>query len=174
MKKTKMIFGAVLLVFGAFSFAQEVTENTVESASVAETVVEATEESGVIAELKDVVADDSTLSAYAAAIENSPVDPSLIEDGITILACDLVAENADGVSSANIGDYIIPGKITADELFTKSSLKTISGKELPVQIINNKFVVNGIELVATDSVTTESIAVHKLAKPFDSNLLGLN
>lgn len=62
------------------------------------------------------------------------------------------------------------GKITKDDLFTKSSLQTLSGKELPVQIINDKFVVNGVEVVSADALTTDSVIVHKIAKPFESNL----
>lgn len=169
MKKTKLIVGTVLLVSAALLFAQESTESTAGTASVTEVVTEISENStdALIAELKDASSQDASLSAFASAIENSPVDSALIKDGVTILTFDSEVIGGDAVD--NIGDYIVVGKIMKDDLFTKSSLQTLSGKELPVQIINDKFVVNGIEVVSTDAVTTDSIVVHKIAKPFEKN-----
>lgn len=162
MKKTKLFIGTVLLVTAAVLFAQESTETT--AASATEGISNAT----IVAELKDAAASDASLSAFAAAVENSPVDSALVKDGITVLAFDSGASDATAVE--NIGDYIVVGKITKDDLFTKSSLQTLSGKELPVQIINEKFVVNGVEVVSADALTTGSVVVHKIAKPFESNL----
>lgn len=162
MKKTKLFIGTVLLVTAAVLFAQESTETT--AASATEGISNAT----IVAELKDAAASDASLSAFATAVENSPVDSALIKDGITVLAFDSGASDAATVE--NIGDYIVVGKITKDDLFTKSSLQTLSGKELPVQIINEKFVVNGVEVVSADALTTDSVIVHKIAKPFESNL----
>lgn len=162
MNKTKLFIGTVLLVTAAVLFAQESTETT--AASATEGISNAT----IVAELKDAAASDASLSAFAAAVENSPVDSALIKDGITVLAFDSGASDATAVE--NIGDYIVVGKITKDDLFTKSSLQTLSGKELPVQIINEKFVVNGVEVVSADALTTDSVIVHKIAKPFESNL----
>lgn len=162
MKKTKLFIGTVLLVTAAVLFAQESTETT--AASATEGISNAT----IVAELKDATASDASLSAFAAAVENSPVDSALVKDGITVLAFDSGASDATAVE--NIGDYIVVGKITKDDLFTKSSLQTLSGKELPVQIINDKFVVNGVEVVSADALTTDSVVVHKIAKPFESNL----
>lgn len=162
MKKTKLFIGTVLLVTAAVLFAQESTETT--AASATEGISNAT----IVAELKDAAASDASLSAFAAAVENSPVDSALVKDGITVLAFDSGASDATAVE--NIGDYIVVGKITKDDLFTKSSLQTLSGKELPVQIINDKFVVNGVEVVSADALTTDSVVVHKIAKPFESNL----
>ncbi|MBO8457212.1 MAG: fasciclin domain-containing protein [Spirochaetes bacterium] len=162
MKKTKLFIGTVLLVTAAVLFAQESTETT--AASATEGISNAT----IVAELKDAAASDASLSAFAAAVENSPVDSALIKDGITVLVFDSGASDATAVE--NIGDYIVVGKITKDDLFTKSSLQTLSGKELPVQIINDKFVVNGVEVVSADALTTDSVIVHKIAKPFESNL----
>ena len=162
MKKTKLFIGTVLLVTAAVLFAQESTETT--AASATEGISNAT----IVAELKDAAASDASLSAFAAAVENSPVDSALVKDGITVLAFDSGASDAATVE--NIGDYIVVGKITKDDLFTKSSLQTLSGKELPVQIINDKFVVNGVEVVSADALTTDSVVVHKIAKPFESNL----
>ena len=162
MKKTKLFIGTVLLVTAAVLFAQESTETT--AASATEGISNAT----IVAELKDAAASDASLSAFAAAVENSPVDSALVKDGITVLAFDSGASDATAVE--NIGDYIVVGKITKDDLFTKSSLQTLSGKELPVQIINDKFVVNGVEVVSADALTTDSVIVHKIAKPFESNL----
>lgn len=162
MNKTKLFIGTVLLVTAAVLFAQESTETT--AASATEGISNAT----IVAELKDAAASDASLSAFAAAVENSPVDSALVKDGITVLAFDSGASDAAAVE--NIGDYIVVGKITKDDLFTKSSLQTLSGKELPVQIINDKFVVNGVEVVSADALTTDSVVVHKIAKPFESNL----
>lgn len=162
MKKTKLFIGTVLLVTAAVLFAQESTETT--AASATEGISNAT----IVAELKDAAASDASLSAFAAAVENSPVDSALVKDGITVLAFDSGASDATAVE--NIGDYIVVGKITKDDLFTKSSLQTLSGKELPVQIINDKFVVNGVEVVSADALTTDSVIVHKIAKPFESNM----
>lgn len=174
MKKTKLIFGTVLLVSAALLFAQESTEPAAATAPATEAVTVTPENStdALIAELKDAASRDAGLSAFASAIENSPVDPALIKDGVTILAFDSEASGADAVD--NIGDYIVAGKITKDDLFTKSSLQTLSGKELPVQIINDKFVVNGVEVVSADAVATDSVVVHKIAKPFETNLVSLN
>lgn len=166
MKKTKLFIGTVLLVTAAVLFAQESTETT--AASATETATEGISNAVIVAELKDAAANDASLSAFAAAVENSPVDSALIKDGITVLAFDSGASDATAVE--NIGDYIVVGKITKDDLFTKSSLQTLSGKELPVQIINDKFVVNGVEVVSADALTTDSVVVHKIAKPFESNL----
>lgn len=162
MNKTKLFIGTVLLVTAAVLFAQESTETT--AASATEGISNAT----IVAELKDAAASDVSLSVFATAVENSPVDSALIKDGITVLAFDSGASDATAVE--NIGDYIVVGKITKDDLFTKSSLQTLSGKELPVQIINDKFVVNGVEVVSADALTTDSVIVHKIAKPFESNL----
>ena len=162
MKKTKLFIGTVLLVTAAVLFAQESTETT--AASATEGISNAT----IVAELKDAAANDASLSVFATAVENSPVDSALVKDGITVLAFDSGASDATAVE--NIGDYIVVGKITKDDLFTKSSLQTLSGKELPVQIINEKFVVNGVEVVSADALTTDSVIVHKIAKPFESNL----
>lgn len=166
MNKTKLFIGTVLLVTAAVLFAQESTETT--AASATETATEGISNAVIVAELKDAAANDASLSAFAAAVENSPVDSALIKDGITVLAFDSGASDATAVE--NIGDYIVVGKITKDDLFTKSSLQTLSGKELPVQIINDKFVVNGVEVVSADALTTDSVIVHKIAKPFESNL----
>lgn len=166
MKKTKLFIGTVLLVTAAVLFAQESTETTAVSAT--ETATEGISNAVIVAELKDAAASDASLSAFAAAVENSPVDSALVKDGITVLAFDSGASDATAVE--NIGDYIVIGKITKDDLFTKSSLQTLSGKELPVQIINEKFVVNGVEVVSADALTTDSVIVHKIAKPFESNL----
>lgn len=162
MNKTKLFIGTVLLVTAAVLFAQESTETT--AASATEGISNAT----IVAELKDAAANDASLSVFATAVENSPVDSALIKDGITVLVFDSGASDATAVE--NIGDYIVAGKITKDDLFTKSSLQTLSGKELPVQIINDKFVVNGVEVVSADALTTDSVVVHKIAKPFESNL----
>lgn len=162
MNKTKLFIGTVLLVTAAVLFAQESTETTAASAT------EGISNAVIVAELKDAAASDVSLSAFAAAVENSPVDSALIKDGITVLAFDSGASDATAVE--NIGDYIVVGKITKEDLFTKSSLQTLSGKELPVQIINDKFVVNGVEVVSADALTTGSVVVHKIAKPFESNL----
>lgn len=158
MKKTKLIFGAVLLVAAAVLFAQESTENAAEAAVAA---TETTEVAAVVEDLKEAAAGDASLSAYVTAIENSPVDPAMIQDGVTILAVD---------SAENIGDYIVVGKVTGDDLLTKSSLKTLSGKEIPVQVVNDKFVVNGTEIVSADAVTTDTVVVHKLAGSFEAAL----
>ena len=166
MKKTKLFIGTVLLVTAAVLFAQESTETT--AASSTETATEGISNAVIVAELKDAAANDASLSVFATAVENSPVDSALIKDGITVLAFDSGASDATAVE--NIGDYIVVGKITKDDLFTKSSLQTLSGKELPVQIINEKFVVNGVEVVSADALTTDSVIVHKIAKPFESNL----
>ena len=37
-------------------------------------------------------------------------------------------------------------------------------------ILGDKFVVNGVEVVSADALTTDSVIVHKIAKPFESNL----
>ena len=166
MKKTKLFIGTVLLVTAAVLFAQESTETT--AASATETATEGISNATIVAELKDAAANDASLSVFATAVENSPVDSALVKDGITVLAFDSGASDATAVE--NIGDYIVVGKITKDDLFTKSSLQTLSGKELPVQIINDKFVVNGVEVVSADALTTDSVIVHKIAKPFESNL----
>lgn len=166
MKKTKLFIGTVLLVTAAVLFAQESTETT--AASATETATEGISNAVIVAELKDAAANDASLSVFATAVENSPVDSALVKDGITVLAFDSGASDATAVE--NIGDYIVVGKITKDDLFTKSSLQTLSGKELPVQIINEKFVVNGVEVVSADALTTDSVVVHKIAKPFESNL----
>ena len=166
MNKTKLFIGTVLLVTAAVLFAQESTETT--AASATETATEGISNAVIVAELKDAAASDVSLSLFATAVENSPVDSALIKDGITVLAFDSGASDATAVE--NIGDYIVVGKITKDDLFTKSSLQTLSGKELPVQIINDKFVVNGVEVVSADALTTDSVVVHKIAKPFESNL----
>ena len=166
MNKTKLFIGTVLLVTAAVLFAQESTETT--AASATETATEGISNAIIVAELKDAAANDASLSVFATAVENSPVDSALIKDGITVLAFDSGASDATAVE--NIGDYIVVGKITKDDLFTKSSLQTLSGKELPVQIINDKFVVNGVEVVSADALTTDSVIVHKIAKPFESNL----
>lgn len=166
MNKTKLFIGTVLLVTAAVLFAQESTETT--AASATETATEGISNAVIVAELKDAAASDVSLSVFATAVENSPVDSALIKDGITVLAFDSGASDAATVE--NIGDYIVVGKITKDDLFTKSSLQTLSGKELPVQIINDKFVVNGVEVASADALTTDSVIVHKIAKPFESNL----
>lgn len=166
MNKTKLFIGTVLLVTAAVLFAQESTETT--AASATETATEGISNAIIVAELKDAAANDASLSVFATAVENSPVDSALIKDGITVLAFDSGASDATAVE--NIGDYIVVGKITKDDLFTKSSLQTLSGKELPVQIINDKFVVNGVEVVSADALTTDSVIVHKITKPFESNL----
>lgn len=166
MNKTKLFIGTVLLVTAAVLFAQESTETT--AASATETATEGISNAVIVAELKDAAANDASLSVFATAVENSPVDSALVKDGITVLAFDSGASDATAVE--NIGDYIVVGKITKDDLFTKSSLQTLSGKELPVQIINEKFVVNGVEVVSADALTTDSVIVHKIAKPFESNL----
>ena len=165
MKKTKLFIGTVLLVTAAVLFAQESTETT--AASATETATEGISNAVIVAELKDAAANDASLSLFATAVENSPVDSALVKDGITVLAFDSGASDATAVE--NIGDYVVVGKITKDDLFTKSSLQTLSGKELPVQIINDKFVVNGVEVVSADALTTDSVIVHKIAKPFESN-----
>lgn len=166
MNKTKLFIGTVLLVTAAVLFAQESTETT--AASATETATEGISNAVIVAELKDAAANDASLSLFATAVENSPVDSALVKDGITVLAFDSGASDATAVE--NIGDYVVVGKITKDDLFTKSSLQTLSGKELPVQIINDKFVVNGVEVVSADALTTDSVIVHKIAKPFESNL----
>ena len=166
MNKTKLFIGTVLLVTAAVLFAQESTETT--AASATETATEGISNAIIVAELKDAAANDASLSVFATAVENSPVDSALIKYGITVLAFDSGASDATAVE--NIGDYIVVGKITKDDLFTKSSLQTLSGKELPVQIINDKFVVNGVEVVSADALTTDSVIVHKITKPFESNL----
>lgn len=167
MKKTKLIFGAVLLVAAAVLFAQESTENAAEAAVAA---TETTEVAAVVEDLKEAAAGDASLSAYVTAIENSPVDPAMIQDGVTILAVDSAENTSDSALSENIGDYIVVGKVTGDDLLTKSSLKTLSGKEIPVQVVNDKFVVNGTEIVSADAVTTDTVVVHKLAGSFEAAL----
>lgn len=46
--------------------------------------------------------------------------------------------------------HVVPGKLTAADVSGKTSLKTVNGAELPVEVKDGKVFVGGAEVVATD------------------------
>ena len=72
-----------------------------------------------------------------------------------------------------ITDYVINGRLTTGALFIRKYVTTLSGKQLPVQIQNNQFMINGVAVTGLDSVSTDSVVVHKLNGLFTDARIGL-
>ncbi|AEE16242.1 fasciclin domain-containing protein [Treponema brennaborense] len=137
-----------------------------ESAEVPEAIAATESKSEAYDELKEAVENDADLTVFAQALAQADIDASVLEKGVTAFI-PVDGSEPDAAQLANsITDYLVAGKLTTEELFMKSSITALSGKELPIQIRGNTFTVNGSALVGLDSINTGSIVVHKIAETF--------
>lgn len=126
---------------------------------------------GILAELDDTAASQPELSIFVEILEKSGIGNAAFEDGVTLLVPAI--EQDISILEETITDYVINGRLTTGDLFIREYVTTLSGKQLPVQIQNNQFMINGVAVTGLDSVSTDSVVVHKLNGLFTDALIGL-
>ncbi|WP_296013110.1 fasciclin domain-containing protein [uncultured Treponema sp.] len=178
MKKTVLTLGVSALVAAAV-FAQEFNPS---SSALGELSTNANVEASANQESVSENADDKTLSAqeisksieevdgikvFANILKNSSdkVKDVDSDSGVTVLApIDAIADTEKIVQ--NISDYIVPEKLTKENLETKSSVQTLSGKTLPVEVKDSAILINNVEVASLADSSDDKVSVLRLANNF--------
>ena len=178
MKKTILTLGVSALVAAAV-FAQEVAPSLSPLGEIS-----ANENAGISSNQEAVSenADDKILSAqeisksieevdgikvFANILKNSSdkVKDVDSDSGVTVLApIDAIADTEKIIQ--NISDYIVPEKLTNENLETKSSVQTLSGKTLPVEVKDSAILINNVEVAGLADSADDKVAVLRLANNF--------
>lgn len=169
MKKTVLTL-SVAALFAAATFAQGTgfSAETLNSQTAAETLSENTDDQTLSAqEISKSIENVQGIKIFAEVLKSSSEKISDIasEPGVTVLApIDAVADT--GKLSQNISDYIVPEKLTKENLETKKSVQTLSGKTLPVEVKESKVFINDIEVAGLADSADDKVAVLRLANNF--------
>lgn len=181
MKKTVLTFGVSALVAAAL-FAQEFnSSSSVLGGLNAKPNTEAGANQGALSEK----AADKTLSAqeisksieevdgikiFANILKNSSdkIQEVASDSGVTVLApIDAIADT--GKITQSISDYIVPEKLTKENLEAKSSVQTLSGKTLPVEVKDSAVLINNVEVAGLAESADDKVAVLRLANNFSES-----
>ena len=180
MKKTVLTLGVSALV-AVSVFAQEFNS----SSALGELSTNANVEASANQESVSENADDKTLSAqeisksieevdgikvFAEVLKNSSdkIQEVASDSGVTVLApIDAIADT--GKIAQNISDYIVPEKLTKENLEAKSSVQTLSGKTLPVEVKDSAVLINNVEVAGLADSADDKVAVLRLANNFSES-----
>lgn len=180
MKKTVFTFGVSALV-AAVVFAQEFNPSSV----FGELNTNVNVETSANNEAASENADDGVLSAqeisksieevdgikiFASVLKNSSdkIQEVDSDSGVTVLApVDAIADT--GKIAQNISDYIVPEKLTKENLEAKSSVQTLSGKTLPVEVKDSAVLINNVEVAGLADSSDDKVAVLRLASNFSES-----
>ena len=180
MKKTVLTLGVSALVAVAV-FAQDFNS----SSALGELSTNANAEASANQETVSENADDKTLSAqeisksieevdgikvFAEVLKNSSdkIQEVASDSGVTVLApIDAIADT--GKIAQNISDYIVPEKLTKENLESKTSVQTLSGKTLPVEVKDSAVLINNVEVAGLADSADDKVAVLRLANNFSES-----
>jgi len=175
MKKTVLTLGVSALVAAAV-FAQEFNPSSSVLGELSTSANNATVSEN---------ADDKTLSAqeisksieevegikiFANILKNSSdkIQEVASDSGVTVLApIDAIADT--GKIAQNISDYIVPEKLTKENLEAKSSVQTLSGKTLPVEVKDSAVLINNVEVAGLSDSADDKVAILRLANNFSES-----
>ena len=181
MKKTVLTLGVSALVAAAV-FAQEFNPS---SSVLGELSTNVNVEASANQEALSENADDKTLSAqeisksieevdgikiFANILKNSSdkIQEVASDSGVTVLApIDAIADT--GKIAQNISDYIVPEKLTKENLEAKKSVQTLSGKTLPVEVKDSAVLINNVEVAGLADSADDKVAVLRLANNFSES-----
>lgn len=181
MKKTVLTFGVSALVAAAL-FAQEFNSS---SSVLGGLNAKPNTEAGANQEALSENAADKTLSAqeisksieevdgikiFANILKNSfdKIQEVASDSGVTVLApIDAIADTGKIIQS--ISDYIVPEKLTKENLEAKSSVQTLSGKTLPVEVKDSAVLINNVEVAGLAESADDKVAVLRLANNFSES-----
>lgn len=181
MKKTVLTFGVSALVAAAL-FAQEFNPSSSVLGGLNE---KPNTEAGANQEALSENAADKTLSAqeisksieevdgikiFANILKNSSdkIQEVASDSGVTVLApIDAIADT--GKITQSISDYIVPEKLTKENLEAKSSVQTLSGKTLPVEVKDSAVLINNVEVAGLADSADDKVAVLRLANNFSES-----
>lgn len=181
MKKTIFTLG-VSALFAAAVFAQEFNSS---SSVLGELNAKPNTEAGANQEALSENAEDKTLSAqeisksieevdgikiFASVLKNSSdkIQEVASDSGVTVLApIDAIADT--GKITQSISDYIVPEKLTKENLEAKSSVQTLSGKTLPVEVKDSAVLINNVEVAGLTESADDKVAVLRLANNFSES-----
>ncbi|WP_296667278.1 MULTISPECIES: fasciclin domain-containing protein [unclassified Treponema] len=179
MKRLTVVIGVAALV-SAGLFAQELASSPISDAGAA---------AGLNVQNEAAPADDGVLSAqeisksieevdgikvFAEVLKNSSdtVASVVSASGVTVLApVDTVADSEK--ISKNIADYIVPEKLTKENLESKNSVQTLSGKVLPVEVSDTAILIDNVEISDFSSSADDKVAVCRLSGDFSEKSLAL-
>lgn len=181
MKKTVLTFGVSALVAAAL-FAQEFNPS---SSVLGGLNAKPNTEAGANQKVLSENAADKTLSAqeisksieevdgikiFANILKNSSdkIQKVASDSGVTVLApIDAIADT--GKITQSISDYIVPEKLTKENLEAKSSVQTLSGKTLPVEVKDSAVLINNVEVAGLAESADDKVAVLRLANNFSES-----
>lgn len=185
MKKTIFTLGVSALV-AASVFAQEFnpsssvlgelsTNANVEAAASNETLSENAEDKTLSAqEISKSIEEVDGIKIFASVLKNSSdkIQEVASDSGVTVLApIDAIADT--GKIAQNISDYIVPEKLTKENLEAKSSVQTLSGKTLPVEVKDSAVLINNVEVAGLADSSDDKVAVLRLANNFSETSVAL-
>ena len=175
MKRLTVVIGVAALV-SAGLFAQELASSPISDAGAA---------AGLNVQNEAAPADDGVLSAqeisksieevdgikvFAEVLKNSSdkIQEVASDSGVTVLApIDAIADT--GKITQNISDYIVPEKLTKENLEAKKSVQTLSGKTLPVEVKDSAVLINNVEVAGLADSSDDKVAVLRLANNFSES-----
>lgn len=181
MKKTVLTFGVSALVAAAL-FAQEFNPS---SSVLGGLNAKPNTEAGANQKALSENAADKTLSAqeisksieevdgikiFASILKNSSdkIQEVASDSGVTVLApIDAIADT--GKITQSISDYIVHEKLTKEKLEAKSSVQTLSGKTLPVEVKDSAVLINNVEVAGLAESADDKVAVLRLANNFSES-----
>ena len=177
MKKTVLTLG-VSALFAAAVFAQEFnpssalgelsTNESVEASANQETASENADDSVLSAqEISKSIEEVDGIKVFAEVLKNSSdkIQEVASDSGVTVLApIDAIADT--GKIAQNISDYIVPEKLTKENLEAKTSVQTLSGKTLPVEVKDSAVLINNVEVAGLSDSADDKVAVLRLANNF--------
>lgn len=178
MKKTIFTLGVSALV-AASVFAQEFnpsssvlgelnTKPNAEATANQEALSENVEDKTLSAqEISKSIEKVDGIKIFASVLKNSSDKIKEVDSdtGVTVLApIDAIADT--GKITQNISDYIVPEKLTKENLEAKSSVQTLSGKTLPVEVKDSAILINNVEVAGLADSADDKVAVLRLANNF--------
>ena len=178
MKKTIFTLGVSALV-AASVFAQEFnlsssvlgelnTNANVEATANQEALSENAEDKTLSAqEISKSIEEVDGIKIFANILKNSSDQIQEVDSdtGVTVLApIDAIADT--GKITQNISDYIVPEKLTKENLEAKSSVQTLSGKTLPVEVNDSAILINNVEVAGLADSADDKVAVLRLTNNF--------
>ena len=175
MKKTVLTLGVSALVAAAV-FAQEFNPSSsvlgeLSTSANNATVSENADDKTLSAqEISKSIEEVDGIKVFAEVLKNSSdkIQEVASDSGVTVLApIDAIADT--GKIAQNISDYIVPEKLTKENLEAKSSIQTLSGKTLPVEVKDSAVLINNVEVAGLSDSSDDKVAVLRLANNFSES-----
>ena len=181
MKKTVLTFGVSALVAAAL-FAQEFNPsssvlgglnakpNTEAGANQKALSDNAADKPLSAQEISKSIEEVDGIKIFANILKNSSdkIQEVASDSGVTVRApIDAIADT--GKITQSISDYIVPEKLTKENLEAKSSVQTLSGKTLPVEVNDSAVLINNVEVAGLAESADDKVAVLRLANNFSES-----